>query len=172
MNFKDIFNDKAIKPKQKTEALCQWLLSNPKSLDKLIAFASEAKDPIKATCIETIEFATNANPKIATEACLKFVIETLTENAPRIKWESAKVIGNIAHLYPNKLNEAVKNLLVNSEHSGTVVRWSSAFALGEIIKLKTKLNKDLIPFAEAMIKREEKNSIKKFYIDAIKQKVK
>jgi HEAT repeat protein len=92
----------------------------------------------------------------------------LTEKAPRIKWESAKVVGNIAHLYPDKLDEAIKNLLINSEHTGTVVRWSAAFALGQIIKLRTSRNRNLIPAIESICKREEKNSIKKIYIAALK----
>jgi hypothetical protein len=93
----------------------------------------------------------------------------LTAKAPRIKWESAKVIGNTANLFITKLDTPIKNLLVNTEHEGTVVRWSAAFALGEILKLKTKHNKQLLPAIEAICKREEKNSIKKIYLDAMKK---
>jgi HEAT repeat protein len=168
MDFQKFFNDKSIKPKEKTEALSKWLLENPKDIDDLIDLAKASKDPVKATCIESMEFATKSNPEIASSDCLDYVTKTLTEKAPRIKWESAKVIGNIAHLYPDKLDEAVKNLLVNSEHSGTVVRWSAAFALGQIIKLKTPRNKKLIPEIESICKREEKNSIKKIYLAALK----
>jgi len=71
------------------------------------------------------------------------------------------VIGNIAHLYPNKLDRAIGNLLTNSESPGTVVGWAAAIALGEIIKLRTKWNKDLIPAVEAILRREEDNAIKK-----------
>jgi hypothetical protein len=52
---------------------------------------------------------------------------------------------------------------------GTVVRWSTAFALGQIIKIKSSLNKELIPTAEAICEREEKNSIKKIYLEALKK---
>jgi hypothetical protein len=102
-------------------------------------------------------------------SCLNFVTETLSHEAPRVKWESAKVIGNIAHLYPARLDNAINNLLKNSEYPGTVVRWSAAFALGEIIKLKTKRNKDLIPAIEAIINREEDKAIKKIYQAALKK---
>jgi hypothetical protein len=171
MNFNSVFSDKLSKPKEKTETLSKWLLANPKSINELIEFATIAKDPVKATCIESIEFATKLDPKIANINCLNFVSKTLQEKAPRVKWESAKVIGNIAHLFPTKLNEAIKNLLDNTEHTGTVVRWSAAFALSQIIKMKTKLNKDLVPIAEAIIKREEKNSIKKIYLEALKKSI-
>ena len=86
-----------------------------------------------------------------------------------IKWESAKVVGNVAHHYPEKLDEAIGNLLVNSEHAGTVVRWSAAYALSQIIKIKTSRNKELIPTIESICEREEKNSIKKIYLEALKK---
>lgn len=168
MDIQDILNDKFSKPKEKTESISKLLLGEKIGIDELIKFAQTSKDPVKATCIEAIEFATKANPKISSSSCFDFVSKTLCEKAPRIKWESAKVVGNIAHLYPNKLVEAIKNLLVNSEHSGTVVRWSAAFALGEIVKIKTARNKDLIPAIESICKREEKNSIRKIYMTALK----
>lgn len=169
MDIQELLSDKSRKPKEKTETISKWLLENKMSIDELIGFAGSAKDSPKATCIEAIEFATQTNPNIADESCLAFVTKTLTDKAPRVKWESAKVIGNIAHLFPNELDEAVKNLLVNSEHEGTVVRWSAAFALGQIAKLNTKRNKTLLPAIETICKREEKNSIKKIYLDALKK---
>jgi len=168
MNIEELLKDKTIKPKEKTEMISQTLLDKTLSTDALIDFASKAKDPAKATCIEAVEFATKQQPSIANEKVLVFVTQSLTARAPRVKWESAKVIGNIAQLFPAKLDDAIANLLTNTEHEGTVVRWSAAFALGEILKLKTKYNADLLPAAEAICEREEKNSIKKIYTAAFK----
>ncbi|MBI2459396.1 MAG: hypothetical protein HYV53_02480 [Parcubacteria group bacterium] len=169
MNIEKILNDKKVKSKEKIETISKMLLDKKISLNELIRFAKISKDPVKATCIEAIEFATKNKPKIASSACLEFVSQTLSEKAPRVKWESAKVIGNITRLYPNGLDEAIKNLMINANHSGTVVRWSAAFALGEIIKMKTAKNKYLIPKIEFICKREEKNSIKKIYLEALKK---
>lgn len=169
MGFQELLNDKTLKPKEKTETLSQLVLNNPNSINELIEFAITSKDPIKATIIESFEFATKLKPEIADKTLLHFVSQTLTAKAPRVKWESAKVIGNIAHLFPKQLEEAIKNLLVNTEHEGTVVRWSAAFALSQIIKLKTPINKELIPAIESIIEREEKNSIKKIYLDGLKK---
>ncbi len=77
-------------------------------------------------------------------------------------------MGNIAHLFPKKLDVAIANLFINTQHEGTVVRWSAAFALGEIVKLKSKHNEDLIPTIENICNKEEKNSIKKIYEAALK----
>lgn len=169
MNIKTILADKQLKAKTKVETISKLLLEKKISIGELIKVAQSSKDVDKANCIEAIEFATKVKPGIASSACLDFVTETLLEKAPRVKWESARVIGNIAHLYPDKLDRAISNLLTNSEFPGTVVRWSAAYALGEIVKLKTKRNKTLLPAIEAIIKREEDNAIRKIYLAAIKK---
>ncbi|MCK9208236.1 MAG: hypothetical protein M0P66_14090 [Salinivirgaceae bacterium] len=169
MTIDELLKDKAIKPKEKTETISRWILDKSLPIDELISFAEKQKDPAKATCIEAMEYATKQNPNIVDESVLSFVTQALTAKAPRIKWESAKVIGNVAHLFPSKLDKSITNLLINAEHDGTVVRWSAAFALGEILKLKTKHNSDLFPAIENIYEKEEKNSIKKIYLDAIKK---
>ncbi len=169
MTIEALLSDKSKKSKEKTETISKWLLDGSMATDELIVFAEKSKDSEKATCIEAIEYATKQNSTIADENVFSFVTQMLTEKAPRVKWESAKVIGNTAHLFPTKLNAAIENLLTNSEYDGTVVRWASAFALGEILKLKTKHNNDLFPAIEAICHREQDNGIKKKYFDAIKK---
>lgn len=169
MSIAELINDKTKKAKEKVEAISKWLLDGSLSTADLLAFAEKSKDAEKATCIEAIEFSTKQNAKIADEAVWAFATKSLTENAPRVKWETAKVVGNIAHLFPTKLNKAITNLLTNAEHDGTVVRWAAAFALGEILKLKTSHNKDLLPAIEAICDREPDEGVKKKYMDAIKK---
>lgn len=168
MDIAILLNDKRINSKEKTETLSRWLIGKKLSTDELITFADKTKDSIKATCIEAVEFATKQNPAIANENCLHFVTQALTSKAPRVKWESARVIGNIAPLYPSKLEKTIKNLILNADHDGTVVRWSAAWALGEILKLKTAHNKTLLPTIETLCRKEEKNSIRKIYLAALK----
>ncbi len=166
-----ILSNKALKAKEKTEMLCKQVVSEIISVEEVILFAENAKDTQKATCIEAIEFVTKSNPNVATRKIFEFAIQNLASKAPRVKWESAKVIGNTASLFPELLEAAINGLLKNSEHEGTVVRWSAAFALGEIFKLKTKFNKDLAMIFDGLIEREEKNSIKKIYMAALKNSI-
>jgi hypothetical protein len=168
MGIEAVLTDKELKAKSKVEAISKMLLDEKVTLADVIKTAKASKDSDKGTCIEAIQFATKAKPELASLDCLKFVTDTLLDKAPRVKWESAKVIATIAHLYPDKLDKAIGNLLTNSEFPGTVVRWSAALALGEIVKLKTKRTKDLIPALEAIIRREEDNAIKKIYLAALK----
>ncbi len=161
--------DKGIKPKEKTELISKQLLDKTLSIDALIEFASTAKESPKATCMEALEHATLAQPEISNENTLRFATQSLQDKAPRVKWESARVIGNIAHLYPKNLNNAITHLLTNTEHTGTVVRWSAAFALCKILKLKTQNHQELLPAIQSIVEREEKNSIKKMYLLAMKK---
>jgi hypothetical protein len=169
MNITELLNDKTKKIKVKTETISKWLIDGLMPVEELIAFAERAKDSKKATCIEAIEYATKEKQEIADESVFSFVTKMLTDKAPRVKWESARVIGNIAHLFPTKLNKPIANLLVNTENDGTVVRWATSYALGEILKLKTKHNKNLLPAIESILEREQDNAIKKKYLEAIKK---
>jgi len=163
----ELLADKQLKAKSKVEAISKMLLDGNVSVVDVIKTADSSAGSDKGTCIEAIEFATKVRPELASLECLKFLSETLLDKAPRVKWESAKAIGNIAHLYPDKLDRAIGNLLTNSEFPGSVVRWSAAFALGEIVKLGTKGNKDLIPAVEAIVRREEDRAIQKIYQAAL-----
>jgi hypothetical protein len=169
MIIDSIINDKSLKPKERTESISRLILENPIVINELVSYAASSKDPAKATCIEALEFATGSNPGLATKECFDFVTLALAEKAPRVKWEAARVVGNIATVFPAHLDKAIINLLINTEHPGTVVRWSAATALSQILKLKTGYNKELIPAIEAIIEREEKNSIRKIYLDALKK---
>jgi len=169
MTIDELISDKTIKPKEKTDTISKWILDQSLPVDELIRFAEKQKDAIKATCVEAMEYATKVSPGIAGYEMLVFASQNLAEKSPRIKWESARVIGNIAHLFPDNLAPAVIHLLENTKHEGTVVRWSAALALGEILKLKTKNHADLVKAIETAHEKEVKNSIKKIYSEAVKK---
>ena len=168
MEIKDIIKDKTIKAKDKTLLLSQFLIKNPQQISSLVAEAKLLKGSEKATCIEAIEHATLSEPKLCTLECFNFAIFSLTDKAPRVKWESARVIANTAQLFPEAVSEAIVNLLANTEHSGTVVRWSAAQALSKIVSLNTEHNNQLVPALHSVCANEEKASIQKIYIAALK----
>lgn len=165
----EILLDKTTKPKEKTESIAALLVSNTLSVADLLKQAKDFKESLKATCIEAIEFATHTDKTIVKEKDLDYIISCLADKAPRIKWEAAKIIANVISLYPKKIETALPHLLTNTEHTGTVVRWSAATAIGEILKLNQKINASLLPTVNTIIEREEKNSIKKIYLQAIKK---
>lgn len=169
MTLDTIFEDKSIKSKAKVAKIGNWLLEETLPIDELLAFTEKHSKATKASCIEAMEYATKKNPKLADETVLQFVTSALNDNEPRIKWESAKVIGNIAKLYPENLSSPISNLLKNTSFDGAVVRWATAFALGEILKLKTIHNNTLIKEIESLLEIEKDNGVKNKYLKALKK---
>jgi len=169
MTIEQVFEDKTIKAKAKVSTIGEWLVNGELPIEELLSFAEKQKATDKATCIEAVEFATKKMPAIADENLLIYVTRSLNDNEPRIKWESAKVIGNIAKLFPTQLEKTIDNLLSNAENTGTVVRWATAYALAEILKLKTENNTRLLPKIETLCNNESDNGVKKKYFDALKK---
>jgi aspartate-semialdehyde dehydrogenase len=169
MTIEQVFKDKTIKAKGKVSTIGEWLLNGELPIDELVAYAEKQKATDKATCIEAVEYATKKTPSIADENLLTYVTKALKDEEPRVKWESAKVIGNIAKLFPTQLDKAINNLLPNAERTGTVVRWATAYALAEILKLKTESNKKLLPKIETLCEKEDDNGVKKKYLEALKK---
>lgn len=169
MTIEQIFQDKTIKAKAKVAQIGEWLIQGDLPIDELLHYAQQQKATDKATCIEALEYATKKTPTIADENVLNYLVNALNDEEPRVKWESAKTIGNIAKCFPNELKNATDNLLKNATHQGTVVRWATAYALAEILKLKTELNTKLLPQIEHLSDGEEDNGVKKKYLDALKK---
>lgn len=170
MDLQDFFSNKNSTAKQKVENLAKLLISRKLDMKELIRFSETSKDVVLGSCIEAMELAAQKEPSLISTAAFDLVSAQLQHKAPRVKWESAKVIARSAHLFPKKLNAVIPSLLDNTEHSGTVVRWSAAMALTEILRLGK--HKELAPIFEAIIKREEKNSIRKIYEAALKETAK
>lgn len=165
----ELLKDKGLKPKVKTEMISRWLLDGSLTTQQIMNFAAGAKDAGKATCIEAIELAVQSNSSLVDNQLFLFITDSLTATAPRVKWESAKVIARVAALHQSCLEQAVAHLLTNADHEGTVVRWSAATALSAILLLKTGHNAMLLPAVEALRDREEKDSIRKIYTAALKK---
>ena len=170
IDLSEVFKDKTTNSKGKTDLISRSLLSNKITINVLVDFASTQKDPVKATCIEAIEVATQSKADIANDKAIDFVVSSLSEKAPRIKWESARVISNIIHLFPEKQKNIIPELLMNASHEGTVVRWSTAMAFSSILKTNSPESKRIISGLKVIAEKEEKNSIKKIYLTALKGK--
>lgn len=169
MKAADITSNRSLTSKQKVQALADAVIAEAVDINELAQLAAGSNSTGKATCVEALELVTRQQPGSSNSKIFDFATKSLSDDAPRVKWESAKVIGNIAHLFPARLSKAIAALLDNTEHEGTVVRWAAAFALGEILKLNTKHNKELLPAIEAICKTEENNGVRKKYLDAIKK---
>lgn len=169
MTLTQLLTDKITNSKEKTIKLSESILNNSIQAKEVIEYAKKAKAADKGTCVEAFEFASKQSPQIITKEVFEFICECLADKAPRVQWESAKVIGNVASLLQPNFKKCIPLLLTNSEQGGTVVRWSAAYALSEIIKTQHASTKDLVPVVKSIISREEKNSIRKIYEAALKK---
>jgi len=169
MDIQQLLKDKTVKGKEKVETLSKAVLDGSLTPAELLDAAMKAKGADSGTCVEAMEFFTRTNPELCSKPCLDFMVVCLEDKAPRVRWEAAKVIGNVVALYATKLEDAISKLLANTEHPGTVVRWSAAYALTKIVEQKTKHNRDLVQAIEAITEREENNAIRKMYLACLKK---
>jgi HEAT repeat protein len=85
-----------------------------------------------------------------------------------VKWESSRVVANLARRFPQEAAEAIPLLLTNTSDKGTVVRWSAAFALGEIMKHNEKERKSLLARVDSILKKEKNSGVRNVYLKAMK----
>jgi hypothetical protein len=160
--------DSKLKPKEKLARLAGEIGKGEVSIADVIAGFEQGKDPVKGLCMEALELVSQDKPSLVAPQ-LEFVIGQLGYKAPRVKWEAAQVIGNLAKTYPDKVLNAIPALFKNATDPGTVVRWSAAFALCEIAKSDKKSQTSLIPKLAAIEKKEKNNGVKKIYSKTLKK---
>lgn len=167
MNLLDEIKKSDKKPKDLCSYIAKLLTDKKPSIKEFAEVMTKGRDSERGTCIEALEYATQTKPAIA-KTYFPGVIKCLSDKAPRVKWEAAKVIGNISKVLSKEAEQAIDKLLVNTKDKGTVVRWSTAFALGEIAKNNPKVQSTLVAKIKTLIKNEENNGVKNVYLKALK----
>lgn len=166
LEIEQILKSKA-KPKEKQVQLVEAIENRVIGIEEVIGYFKSAKDPEKGTLLSAITQITKENPEFIKDE-IDFVIDQVAHKAPRVKWESSEIIANIAAKYPEKAAAAIQNLLGNIENEGTVVRWSTAYALTAIAEANQKTHGKLIPLFEEQMAKEENNGIRIIYEKALK----
>jgi len=132
-----------LKPKEKIALLAKEIKKDKKFVDEIVSYFECAPAGDQGHLIESLEYASKDNPELVAPH-LDFAIKHLEDKAPRVKWECARIIANLALKFSDKTEKAIPVLLINTKDKGTVVRWSVAFALGEIAKNNPKAAKILL----------------------------
>jgi HEAT repeat protein len=159
MELSSIFSDKRLSGKQRSKLLADALTKGELNVRSLIAFARDNRDADKAVGMEALEHITKTNPRVLTSEGFEFAVESLASESPSVKRESARVIANSAVAQQKNLEAAVKPLLANMKHEGTVVRWSAATALAAIARTGLPLNKTLVPKLKKLAAEEKDSAI-------------
>ena len=134
---------------------------------QLIDCLKSGSDVEKGTCADVMKNVTKDELAIAIPY-VNEMIEYVNYKAPRVKWGIPESIGNIAQKFPDKVENAVPKLLINTKDESTVVRWCAAYALSEIVKSNSKIHGTLIPKIEEIAKNEKNNGVRNVYLKALK----
>ncbi len=156
------------KSKELTSFISKIILDKKPAASDFCQAVRKGNDSERGTCVEALEFASQTKPEIA-KLYLAEIITCLSDKAPRVKWEASRIIGNVAKIFPQETGKAVENLRKNTQDKGTVVRWSTAYALGEIAKSNSKIRPLLLKEINALIKKETNGGVKNVYLKALKE---
>ncbi len=126
--------------KKKAKAIADALLSGTLKPEALLEISPTPTDAELAILMESLEGATRKNPALANDKLFTLLVESLSHTAPRVQWEAARTISNVASRHAERLGPAVHTLLENTTNDGTVVRWATAQALAAILRVGYKDN--------------------------------
>ncbi len=139
------------------------------SLTDFSGRAEQLNDKQTATFLEAIESVTGQKDSRLGVEYLKFAEKYILSDNNSCKREASRIVGNMAHLYPDELGVAIEALLKNTSVSGTVVRWGSAYALARIIVLERYRNSDLVNTVRDIYEAEQENGVRNQYAKALKR---
>jgi hypothetical protein len=155
------------KPKDLVIFLADNIQKDKTLFPQLIELLQTGSDPQRGTSADVIEQVSKISPEIAAPY-INDLIPLINYKAPRVKWGIAEAIGNLSRHYPRESEAAIPNLLKNTKDSGTVVRWSAAFALSEIAKNGPSTGSELVSKIDEIVKLEQNNGVRNVYLKALK----
>lgn len=156
-----------LKAKEVSEALGKAFIDDSEYLKELVDDSCILTDLERAVLMEALEYATDIDPEVV-EPVLDVVFDCLGYEAPRVKYAAAKVVGNVAHRFPEAVFMSAPVLLKNARHSGTSVRSSAAYALGEIARHNAKMRGKLMPEIHKAFEWERDHGVRAVYKKALR----
>lgn len=169
MDILTVLNDKSMKSTEKREIIIKSLEEKSITIKELKVVLNETKEKKSSVIFEAMEAMTNSDAQIADIEWLNLAVENILSESNSIKREASRIVGNISHKFPDDLGEAIEKLLLNTKDEGTVVRWSSAYALSKIIVIPKYANSELFEKLTEICDWEEENGVKNQYVKALKK---
>jgi hypothetical protein len=169
MKIEEIIQQR-IKPKEKQTMLVDAIVSKAISTDDFIIFFESASDTDKGLCADVMKHV-SAQSSSMLVPYIDILVHYINYKASRVKWGVPETFGNMAKDYPDIVEKSIPYLLENitdNKINTTVIKWCSAFALGEIAKYNHRSRKQLIPIFEKYIQEEKNNGVRNVYIKAMK----
>jgi hypothetical protein len=167
--IEEILHSKA-KPKAKQMKLVEAVCNGSIPAAAFVEYFVSASDVDKGACADAMKHIAERKPDLLAPH-IATLSGYINHPAPRVKWGVPEATGNLAGWYPNEAATAVPALMKNARESTTnttVIRWCAAFALTEIAKHNTKVQKTLIPKLRTLAKKETNNGVRNAYLRALK----
>lgn len=153
--------------KQKARALADALSNGTLEPSAFVKSIPTLSDPELATVVESLEGATRKKPELVDAKLFQVLVKCLAHSAPRVRWEAARTVGNVAGQHSERLGTAVDALLTNTTDDGTVVRWATAQALTAILRVGHS-GKDLPERMRDLAAGEEDDGVRAVYEKALR----
>ncbi|MFP3154650.1 hypothetical protein LQZ18_09530 [Lachnospiraceae bacterium ZAX-1] len=167
MDITLLLEDKSIKLSEKREQIANAVSTKAITVKEIKTCCFDEKKI--GVILEAIESASRSNPSIADIEWLNYVELYILSSSNSLKREASRIIGNIAHLFPDNLDSSISKLIENTKNDGTVVRWGSAYALGRIILIPQFANSDLFDTLTDLAEQETESGVKNQYLGGLKK---
>lgn len=131
--------------------------------------AESLSDKDLSVILEAMEELSRGSSVVPTLSWLYLAEKHINSPSNSLKREASRVVGNIAHLFPEELSDAISALKINTQNEGTVIRWAAAYALAKIVVIEQYAINSLYDFVVEVCESEQDNAIKNQYIKAIKK---
>lgn len=164
-----ILNDMNIKKIQARNMIVEAITKGVLSFEEIEEEARTLKDKKVSTILEAIEEVSNKSLIDLDVKYLDLAKRYINSEDNSCKREAARIIGNLASLYPESVGNCIEALISNANDKGTVVRWSSAYALSRIMLLANYRDSDMITRIKAVYEAEKDNGVRNQYVKAFKK---
>ena len=169
MDIVELLVNTNVKSVEKRDALVKAIQIKSISIIDIQTVSTALDDKKLAILFEALEAVSGKNSKLADLDWLLFVQNFITSGSNSIKREASRIVGNIAHMFPDNLEVTIQNLLGNIKHDSIVIRWGSAYALSRILQIPKHANSDLYEVLTALCAQEQENGVKNQLFNGLKK---
>lgn len=163
MDLVSVLEDVSLRLNEKRDKIIEALRSKSFTIKEIELFKKILDEKEMVVILEAMEVVSVKNPELADLQWLKFSENYIISFNNNLKRESSRIIGNIAHLFPNELESIIKKLIINTKDKGTVIRWSSAYALSRIIIIPVYAQSELYNTLLKIYEKEAESGVRGQY---------
>lgn len=169
MDIISALNDKAFKSTEKRKEIITALRENVLTGDTLESLCNSLNEKQLTLVMEAVEEITREASGHIELNYLTLANRHISAKNNSLRREAARVIGNLAARFPDQMADIIPRLLENTKNSGTVIRWSGAYALAQIVSLPQYAVTPLYDTLTALYESEADNGVKKQYLVGLKK---